>query len=476
MTRQIGSYILTEQVVVSDVGTVWRGYDRGGGGPVQVKVGEPRVSELRGSKVTSDELGHTGIVPIRDCFLAEDGAPVLVTDPPQGRTLADAYIGYDGDYRQIAHLIRECAMTLAAYHNAGMTHGDISERTVWIDESDLPVFAEFGMGIRMDAMPSSEPVAKGGEGREREFKLNVRGDLFALGTVMYRLLSGEKATERPLAELSNPFSEFDDIPPIDRVAPEAPTELRAICAQLLATDPIHRYLDAEVLVRDLESYLHGKRSKPVVKFVFAIVGALLVGLFGIWGVTSGGPARILDVTMNVQRAGDGGRVEKLAMAELAARTGDALYLNVILSKPSDIAVYYRDSAGTVRAWEIAKPTRSNQRVFSLPLDASSNGWKVPSPGGVGVFVVVTGDDISELDSLVELEFMSIGQPPKTYVPIIWRGKNLAGYATQNLESEVIKTPNKSRWKSFAPYADQLIKNIQSSADDVAVGWVYVIGA
>jgi hypothetical protein len=455
---------------------VWRGYDRGGGGPVQVKVGEPRVSELRGSKTIADELHQAGIVAIRDSFVAEDGAPVLVTSPPQGRCIADAYISYDGDYRQIAHLIRECAVTLAAYHHAGMTHGDISERTVWIDESDLPVFAEFGMGIRMDAIPSSEPKGKGGEGREREFKLNQRGDLFALGTVMYRLLSGEKATDRPLAELSNPFSEFDDISPVDRAAPEAPTELRAICAQLLATDPIHRYLDAETLVRDIESYLHGKRSKPIVKFAFAIVGVLLVGLFGIWGVTSGGPARILELTMNVQRTSEGGKVENLATAELAARTGDELYLNVILSKPSNVAVYYRDSAGTVSAWDLAQPTRPNQRVFSVPLDASSNGWTLPPPGGVGVFVVVTGDDMNEMDSLVELEFMSVGEPPKTYVPIIWRGKNLTGYATQDLEAEVITSSDKSRWKSFAPYADQLIKNIQTNAGDVAVGWVYVIGA
>ncbi|MCA9249855.1 MAG: hypothetical protein KDA54_01860 [Phycisphaerales bacterium] len=474
MTRQIGSYILTEQVVVTDVGTVWRGYDRGGGGPVHVKVGEPRVSELRGSKAIADELRHTGIVPIRDSFVAEDGAPVLVTSPPQERSLADAYVSYDGDYRQIAHLIRECALTLAAYHNAGMTHGDISERTVWIDESDLPVFAEFGMGIRMDAIPSSEPKGKGSEGREREFKLNQRGDLFALGTVMYRLLSGEKATERPLAELSHPFSEFDDIAPIDRAAPEAPTELRAICAQLLATDPIHRYLDAETLVRDIDSYLHGKRSKPAVKFAFVFVGLLMVGLFGIWGVISGGPARILEVTMNVERAGSDS-AENLAMAELAARTDDALFLDVILSKPSNIAVYYRDSVGTVHAWKVAEPERANQRLFHLPIDATSDGWSIPRPGGVGVFIVVVGDDMDEMDSLVDLELMSVGDPPKTYVPIIWRGKNLVGYATQDLESEVMTPSDESRWKSFAPYADQLIKNIQTNADDVAVGWVYVIG-
>ncbi len=476
MTRQIGSYILTEQIVVSDVGTVWRGYDRGGGGPVQVKVGEPRVSESRGSKVIADELHQSGIVAIRDSFLAEDGAPVLVTEPPQGRCLANAYISYDGDYRQIAHLIRECAMTLSVYHNAGMTHGDISERTIWIDESDLPVFAEFGMGIRLDAMPSSEPKGKGSEGREREFKLNVRGDLFALGTVMYRLLSGEQATDRPLAELSNPFSDFDDIPPVDRAAPEAPTELRAICGQLLATDPIHRYLDAETLVRDLESYLHGKRSKPAVKLGFVLVGVLLVGLFGIWGVIGGGPARILDVTMNVRRADAGEKVEDLSTAAISARTGDGLFLDVILSKPSNVAVYYRDSDGKLHTWKVAKPDRPNQQKFSLPVGASSSGWPIPSPGGVGVFVIVSADNLGEMDGLVDLELMSVGKPPKTFVPIIWRGMNLIGYDSQRIESEVITSTNDSRWKSFAPYADQLIKNIQTSADDVVVGWVYVIGS
>lgn len=473
MTRQIGSYILSEQIAVSDVGTVWRGYDRGGGGPVHIKVGEPRVAELRASKVGADEVGQSGVVTVRDSFVSEEGAPVLVTNPPQGRCVAAAYASYDGAHRQVAHLIREAALTLKAFHDAGMTHGDISERTIWIDDADLPVFAEFGMGIRMEALPSSEPKRKGSEGREREFKLNQRADLFALGTVMYLLLSGQKATDHPPAEMSNPHSPADDIASIDTVAPEAPTELRAICGQLLATDPVHRYLDADTLVRDLDAYLHGKRSTPAVKLGFFLIGALLVSLFGIWGVTGGGPARIVDVSLSVRRGANPSEAYKnLATADHASFVGDNLSLKVVLSKPSNVAVFYLDPTGKMHSWGPTTPTRSGERSLTIP---SNNGWRVPPPGGVGVLVVVSADDPEQMAESVQLELMSAGKPPQTYNAITWRGKNLSRQAEQSVKLNVGSSFKKERWKSFEPYADQLIKNILPVADDVAIGWVYVIG-
>ncbi len=476
MAHQIGSYILTEQIAVSDVGTVWRGYDRGGGGPVQVKVGEPRVAQLRISLNELREQGVSGLVSIRDCFVSEDGAPVLVTAPPQGRRIIDAYPSYDGAPRQVAHFIREAAITLKMLHDVGMTHGDISERTVWIDESDLPALAECGMGIRMDANPTSEPPRAGAEGREREFKLNQRADLFALGTVMYRMLSGEQATDRPLAEMSNPHASVDDIAPVDRVAPESPTELRAICSQLLATDPVHRYLDADSLIRDLESYLHGKRSKPAVKLGLVLAGIVLVGLFGIWGVTSGGPARILDVSLEVRRADEPNATYKdLALADHAMRVGDELRLNVILSKPSELAVYYHAPNGILQQWDLEAASSNGGQKLTIPIDAASRGWKVPSPGGVGVFIIVSTDNVESLESIVQLELMSVGQPPKTYVPITWRGKNIQRTLPLIEPINIGADAKKERWKSFEPYADQLIKNIGATADDVVVGWVYVIG-
>ncbi|NOX60263.1 MAG: hypothetical protein GXP29_15585 [Planctomycetes bacterium] len=485
MHHQIGSYILSERVAVTDVGTVWRGYDRGGGGPVHVKVGEPRFAELRVSMQALRSVqeqqplhqpGQLGVVSIRDCFLSDQGAAVLVTDHPQGRRVADAVAAYDGAYRQVAHFFREAAMILKAYHDVGMTHGDISPRTLWVDDSDLPVFAEFGMGVRQDALQSSEPPRQGDEGRERKFRLDQRADLFALGTVMYLLLSGETATEHPLAEMSSPHSVADDIAPIDRVALEAPTELRAICSQLLATDPVHRYLDADSLIRDLDAYLYGNRSRPSVKLAFVIVGALVVGLFGLWGVTGGGPSRIVDVKLLVARAdGPKGEFERIATADHASYAGDALRLDIVLSKPANVVVIYRSPDGRAFMWDVATPSRSNQIAFSIPVNASSNGWRVPSPGGVGVLVVVSAADLAKIEALVELELMSVGEPPQTYNAITWRGGNLSRRSELNTSADTGARSRKQRGKSFPQYADLLIKNIQPSADDVAIGWLYVIG-
>jgi len=338
--EQLGTILYREEIATTQIGRVFRGYDRADGQPVEVKLGDPRCAELRADPAMLAKYAHPGVVRIRDAAIIDDDTPVLVQDLPEGTSIEEAQPRFDGLYRQIAHFIRETGAILDHAHSLGITHGDISPRTIRVADDDLPRITELGMGMITPAsqrVSDSESNATGDPAalRERKFKLDERADVFALGAVMYFMLSGESVSDQPLALLSDPEAPLDDISPIDRVAPEAPTELRAICGQALATDPVHRYLHVRTMVRDLETYLQGKHRKPTVGIAMGVIGVMLVVVFGLWGTVGGGPARIVDVEVTAL-SGDASPSEAfaLATADQALRINDRIRVRAVLSKPA----------------------------------------------------------------------------------------------------------------------------------------------
>jgi hypothetical protein len=478
--QQIGTFVFRERVATTPVGAVYRGYDRADGQPVVIKVGDPRASELRLDASVLPRLAHPGIVPLRDAGLAPDGSPVIAHDAARAAPLTEAAARFREQYRQIAHFIREVALTLDHAHELGVTCGDLAPRNLYVSDDDLPLIGEMGMGLATAAGTRVAEIAREGrdpaEAVERKFKLDERADVFALGAILFYLLTGETPTDQPVARASDPHAPIDDVPPIDVAAREAPTELRAICAQALATDPVHRYLHAADVVRDLDSYLHGKRRRPMVKVGFVAVGALLVGLFGIWGTVGGGPARIVELEVLARRA-DVSTVEaSLIRAERALGLDDRFAIRARLSKAARLSVFYRDPTGTIHTLPAAAGTAELAAEFVLPADfeADEAGWHPPPPGGVGLLVIVAHADGAFPQDAVAGVLAGMKHPPRSFTALALRGRSLP--TTPDLETLPVDTdPRKRTRKSWPEYADQVIRGLAPRCDDVAVGLMYVMG-
>ena len=479
--RQIGTITFRECIARTHVGDVYRGYDRNGGQPVALKIGDPRRSELRLDTSILPQLAHPGIVRIRDAGTSDNGELVVVSDAPQGRVLTDAASNYDGQYRQVAHLIRELALTLDHMHSVGVTCGDLSPRNIHIGEDELPVISEVGMGLSTPASLRVAELTRDGadtaEARERKFKLDERADVFALGCVLYFLLTGDMPTDQPSALMSDPHAPLDDIAPIDIAAPEAPTELRAICAQALATDPVHRYLHAVNVVRDLEAYLYGKRGSPGVKVAFVAVGAALVALFGLWGTVGGGPARIIQAEVLAHRADAAPTdVTPLAAAERSLGMSDRFSVNVQLSKRGYVSVFYRDPAGEIVTLQRGGAAAEPQAQFALPAprDAPQKWWHPPPPGGVGVLIIVSHAEPNLPENLVAGVIAGMDDPPRSYAALVLRGRHIANTAAADALPVQLESDARTR-KNWDEYASQIIKLLDAPCDDVVVGLMYVMG-
>jgi hypothetical protein len=145
---------------------------------------------------------------------------------------------------------------------------------------------DFGMA-RLRHAWSEDPGKPGGtfafmapeqsrvESPEEQQKVGPRSDVFALGAVLYFLLTGTAPFEgRDWRESMDRARRCA----LDRKAlddPKIPRDLRRICLKALAADPAYRFASAAAFQKPLERYLQG----PVVRAAIAgVAGLALLGV------------------------------------------------------------------------------------------------------------------------------------------------------------------------------------------------------
>ena len=105
------------------------------------------------------ELGHRGIVRVRDAGRIAEGALAgrlfLVTDQLAGPDLSAHLAAAEGDdrFRRFVGTAEDLADAVAYLHGRGIVHGDISPGNVRCDHEGRPVLIDFGLSERLLAVP-----------------------------------------------------------------------------------------------------------------------------------------------------------------------------------------------------------------------------------------------------------------------------------------------------------------------------------
>ena len=304
---RLGHYRLLARLGAGGMGVVYRAVQADAPGLVALKV---MRAELASDPVARQRflqegqagisLRHPGIVAISEVGVADGpGGPVpfLAMEYLHGETLEAALERGNLPVGLAIRLARQVADALAAAHALGIVHRDIKPANIWW-QADTGQFRllDFGLAVAphwqtltLTGMLLGTPGYFSPE-QAASRAVDGRSDLFSLGVVLYRSLTGRLPFSGPDVLATLTALAIEPPVPVRRLNPEVPTPLATLIERLLRKDPARRpSLDELRKVLDrLESHRR-PRLRRIVGSTFGLLVALALLLLGVWLPRPGTP-------------------------------------------------------------------------------------------------------------------------------------------------------------------------------------------
>ncbi len=254
--RKIGQYELRKPLGRGGMATVWRAYQPSLDRDVAIKLMAAQFTEDENfTKRFNQEarsiarLRHPNILAVYE-YGQDNGQPYIVTELLDGGTLRE-FMQKPLDLRQISRIISQVADALDYAHAQGMVHRDIKPTNILMGTQrvlgDRAVLADFGIvkllantnltqtGVGVGTPEYMSPEQAAGE------PLDGRSDEYALGIVLYELLTGVTPykSDTPLAVLMGHVNR--PLPDPRQFNPQLSESIVAVLTQALAKYPQGRY-------------------------------------------------------------------------------------------------------------------------------------------------------------------------------------------------------------------------------------------
>jgi serine/threonine protein kinase len=285
----IGKYPVVEMLGQGGQAVVYRGIHPGLRIDVAIKVsrrllaaGRVDPHALKREAEALAKLNHPNLVRVYDLDVDAAGRLFLVMDSVRGPNLRQYAEQNRVEPRTASALVAAAARGAAAAHRKHLTHLDIKPENVLIDEAGRPRLIDFGLARLRNAWaeessPSGGTLAFIAPEQARGEVVGNRGDIFALGGVLYFLLTGKAPFEgRDRGEMLDRARRCD----FDRSALRAarvPRRLERICLRAMAAEAAGRYASADDLAADLEWFARPQRQ-PLAMSALAAILLMVVGV------------------------------------------------------------------------------------------------------------------------------------------------------------------------------------------------------
>jgi serine/threonine protein kinase len=257
--RTIARFEILGIVGVGSFGRVYKGRDPQLGREVAIKVPLPSTIASAADKDrflregrTAARINHPNVCQIFEVGEYE-GRPYIVMGIVPGKSLAEVFEDLKAPLpsRQIAQVAYKIAVALAAAHGRGIVHRDLKPGNVMFDrERKDIVVMDFGLargpqlgdaratqsGVVMGTPAYMSPEQARGESKD----VGPSGDIYALGVMLYELLTGTRPFVGTATEVIGQILHVDPVPPSQRKVDVDPA-LEAICLKAMAKAPAQRY-------------------------------------------------------------------------------------------------------------------------------------------------------------------------------------------------------------------------------------------
>jgi len=207
-------------------------------------------------------LEHPCIVPVYD-FGWHGEQPYIVMRYMAGGSLDDHVEKGETKLTEIAHILKRVAEALDAAHAKKIVHRDVKLSNILFDSTGEAFLSDFGIAkskpfsddegewlVGTPAYMSPEQV-KGNH-------IDGRSDVYALGVVLYRLLTGRLPFESDsTTALINSHVDLP-VPDIRQIKSNLPAVWQEVVTKAMAKDPNDRYATAGDFARDIQEVVSGK--------------------------------------------------------------------------------------------------------------------------------------------------------------------------------------------------------------------------
>jgi serine/threonine-protein kinase len=207
-------------------------------------------------------LSHTYIVTVHDAGLSPQGVYIAM-ERLRGRDLRVALQeGWLPTPAEAALLVRRVADALAYAHVHGVVHCDIKPANIFLGRRGRPKVLDFGIArvAHRAAVPALDGFVAGSpyylapeqlDGGE----LDPRADLYALGVVLYELLTGTRPFDGDSLEQIVQAVRQGQPQPVHERCPQVPVALSAIVQRAMARAPDDRFEQAADMAQALRRWL-----------------------------------------------------------------------------------------------------------------------------------------------------------------------------------------------------------------------------
>jgi serine/threonine protein kinase len=277
---RLAQYEIVEPIGSGGMGVVYRGRDSRLGRDVALKVMAAHIAadpEMRRRFETEARavaaLSHPNIRSIHELAIVDD-VPVAVMELLEGETLRMRLKRGALPWREAVETAAAIADGLTAAHTRGIIHRDLKPENVFLTTDGSVKILDFGLALqRLDQTTSEGPtVAATAQGivlgtfgymspeQVTGERVDARSDIFALGCVLYEMLSGHalfmgSTPQEVIARLLH-----DSLPDLGAFAPLAPAELRPILSRCVDRVSTRRFQSAQDVAMALRALLTGSAA------------------------------------------------------------------------------------------------------------------------------------------------------------------------------------------------------------------------
>ncbi|MDI1436026.1 serine/threonine-protein kinase [Polyangium sorediatum] len=283
-------YVVHELIGHGGMGAVYRGEQVHLRKRVAIKVLRPdmaRMVELsvrfEREAIAGAHVSHPNVVAATDFGKLDDGSQFLILEFVEGTALKDLIDEGPLALDRALSISRQLAMALGAVHEKSIVHRDVKPQNILVDNRGTVKLLDFGLAkVRVEllsdqgrnAKPSpaltgvgmvmgtfaymAPEAARGMEG------VDARSDLYALGVVMYEMLTGKRPFEESDPGLHLKKIRSEDPPPMRARAPEiqVPPRIEAVVMRLLARQPDQRFASANEVLAALDEAAAAPAKAP----------------------------------------------------------------------------------------------------------------------------------------------------------------------------------------------------------------------